>query len=68
MMHQNSIPWLDGFYLKKEFYYFLAYSGFLFGLLIVPLLLWKRTRIFALILSALFHLFNACIWTSEFFH
>ncbi|MEP7165899.1 MAG: HTTM domain-containing protein [Ferruginibacter sp.] len=38
---------------------FIAYAGFLFDLLIVPLLLWKKTRKYAFMLSCLFHLFNS---------
>ncbi len=38
---------------------FIAYSGIAFDLLIVPFLLWKKTRTFALIASIIFHLFNA---------
>lgn len=41
------------------FHIFIAYSGIVFDLLIVPFLLWKKTRTFAFIASILFHLFNA---------
>ena len=44
---------------KKWFYLFIAYAGIAFDLLIVPLLLIKRTRTLALIASLLFHIFNA---------
>ena len=37
---------------------FFTYGGLLFDLLIVPLLLWKRTRIFAFLAAVLFHLSN----------
>lgn len=38
---------------------FICYGGMLFDLLIVPLLLWKKTRVPAFVLFCLFHLFNA---------
>lgn len=50
---------LKKLFLHKWFFMFIAYMGILFDLLIVPLLLFKRTRIFALIASLIFHLFNA---------
>lgn len=50
---------LKELFLQKWFYMFIAYMGIIFDLLIVPLLLFKRTRIIALIASLSFHLFNA---------
>lgn len=44
---------------NKCFYLFIAYSGILFDLLIVPLLVFKKTRTIALLASLGFHLFNA---------
>ena len=37
----------------------LAWGGLLFDAAIVPLLLYRRTRIFAVVLSIFFHLFNS---------
>ncbi len=39
-----------------------AYFGILFDLLIVPLLLWKRTRLVAFYFSIFFHLFNSIVF------
>ena len=44
---------------QKWFYLSFAYAGIVFDLLIVPLLLYKRTRNLAFIVSLLFHLFNS---------
>ncbi|MGK4566779.1 HTTM domain-containing protein [Flavobacterium sp. 3HN19-14] len=41
------------------FQLFIAYSGFGFDLLIVPLLLWRKTRTTAFIGCLIFHLFNS---------
>lgn len=41
------------------FYLFIAYAGILFDLLIVPLLLFKKTRTYAFIASLIFHIFNS---------
>ena len=52
-------PKLGIIYGQHWFQLFICYAGFLFDLLIVPLLLWKKTRTYAFITSCLFHLFNS---------
>ncbi len=47
---------------NPDFQLFVSYGGFFFDLLIVPLLLMKRTRNFALFLSIFFHLFNSFVF------
>lgn len=39
-----------------------AYGGILFDLLVVPMLLWRRTRWVAVVLSVGFHLFNSIVF------
>lgn len=39
-----------------------AYGGILFDLLIVPLMLWKKTRLVGFFISVFFHLFNSIIF------
>src|SRR5699024_9038423 len=39
-----------------------TYFGIFFDLLIVPLMLWKKTRKFAFVLAVFFHLFNSVIF------
>ncbi len=46
----------------KVLHYFIAYGGILFDGLIIPLLLYKRTRTCAFFLSIFFHLFNAIVF------
>ncbi|NJM79755.1 MAG: HTTM domain-containing protein [Flavobacterium sp.] len=48
-------------FAQKWLYLFIAYAGILYDLLIVPLLLYKKTRTIALIASLGFHLFNAIV-------
>jgi len=50
------------FMQQKGFHYFIAYSGLLFDLLVVPLLLWKPTRKYAFFASIFFHLFNSIVF------
>ncbi|HET8753023.1 MAG TPA: HTTM domain-containing protein [Salinimicrobium sp.] len=55
--------WLVGDFLQQEWViYAITYFGLCFDLLIIPLLLWKKTRIFAFLASIFFHLFNSFIF------
>lgn len=58
MLSKHATPTLKSLYSQKWFYLFIAYAGILFDLLVVPLLLWRRTRLLAFIASLIFHLFN----------
>jgi vitamin K-dependent gamma-carboxylase len=53
---------IGGILQQKWFHYFIAYSGLIFDLLIVPLLLWKSTRKYAFFASIFFHLFNSIVF------
>lgn len=44
---------------SENFHLFIAYTGIAFDGLIVPALLWRRTRWFAIIASLIFHIFNS---------
>ena len=52
-------PYFSELFSAKWFYLFIAYAGIFYDLLIVPLLLNKKTRTIALICSLFFHLFNS---------
>ena len=55
--------WLIGSFLQLEWvHYCIAYVGIFFDLLIVPLLLWKRTRFVGFVISIIFHLFNSIVF------
>ena len=47
---------------QKIVHYMIAYGGILFDGLIIPLLLWKRTRKIAFFASIFFHLFNSIVF------
>lgn len=55
-------PQLGFLFSSDVFRYFVAYSGILFDLLIVPALLWKRTRTLAVIAMLIFHQFNKMVF------
>lgn len=44
---------------QKWFYLFIAYAGIAFDMLVIPLLLFKRTRTWAFFASIIFHIFNS---------
>lgn len=59
LLGTTSNTFLTDVFSQKWFYLFIAYAGIFFDLLIVPLLLYKKTRTLALVASLIFHLFNA---------
>ena len=59
LANKSPYPFIQEIFNQKWFYLFIAYSGIAFDMLIIPMLLWKRTRTLAFIASLLFHLFNA---------
>lgn len=55
--------WLIGDLLQESWaHYTISYFGFFFDLLIIPLLLYRRTRMFAFIAAIFFHLFNSFVF------
>ena len=54
-----NFPVLGAVFTEKWFHLFIAYAGIFFDGLIIPALLWKRTRNIALVASLVFHLFNS---------
>ena len=61
LIGSTDVPFLKNIFSKKWFYLFIAYAGILFDLLIVPFLLFKKTRTIAFIASFIFHIFNAIV-------
>lgn len=56
---KENYPILGPLYAQPWLKWFVVYGGILFDGLIVPLLLWRRTRWLAVGLSIVFHLFNS---------
>ena len=55
--------WLIGGFLQQTWvHYTIAYFGIFFDLLIIPMLLWKRTRLIGFYFSLFFHLFNSIVF------
>ncbi len=62
MKGKRNYALIGEFLQKKWLHYALAYGGIAFDGLIVPLLLFKRTRKYAFVCSIFFHLFNSIIF------
>ncbi|HZJ36646.1 MAG TPA: HTTM domain-containing protein [Gillisia sp.] len=63
LMRSKQHYWLVGEFLQQQWvHYSIASFGLLFDLLIIPLLLWRKTRIFAFVAAVFFHLFNSFIF------
>lgn len=52
---------VNALFAKKWFYMFITYMGIVFDGLIVPALLYKRTRTIAVLASLTFHIFNSVV-------
>ncbi len=63
LMKAKAHYWLVGDFLQRGWVHMsIAYFGILFDMLVVPLLLWKRTRMAMFIFSIFFHLFNSIVF------
>ncbi|TVR81218.1 MAG: HTTM domain-containing protein [Saprospirales bacterium] len=62
MGSKSDIPILGPFLQREWVPYSMAYSGIAYDLLVVPMLLWKRTRWLAIAASLGFHLFNSIVF------
>ncbi len=63
LMASKSDYWLIGGLLQMNWVHWaIAYTGIFFDLLIVPLMLWKRTRLVGFVISVFFHLFNSIVF------
>ena len=56
---QHETPIIGPYVAAPALIYFLTYGGLLFDLLVVPALLWPRTRVIAFTFALFFHLMNA---------
>lgn len=62
LLRRSSLPVIGPLLEQDWMVWVFAYGGTLFDLLIVPALLWRRTRVPAFLLAVLFHLTNATVF------
>ena len=59
MSFRTDFPLIGRFFREEWAVYAMSYGGLLLDLFIVPFLLWRRTRLAAFVVAAIFHLMNA---------
>lgn len=62
LSQKTAIPVLGHLFQTEWMPYLIAYAGILFDLLLIPALLWKRTRNIAFIAALIFNWFNATVF------
>lgn len=63
LSHMTDHPWVANFPLDREYMVqFVCWGGLVFDLAIVPMLLWRKTRIFGFVLACMFHVSNHFLW------
>lgn len=63
LSHRGDFPVIGRFFHEEWAVYAISYGGLLLDLLIVPFLLWRRTRVAAFCAAVLFHLMNARLFS-----
>jgi vitamin K-dependent gamma-carboxylase len=59
---KKNYPLIGGLLQQHWFHLAVAWGGVFYDLLIIPMLLWKRTRWLGVVISFLFHLFNSVVF------
>lgn len=67
MAHHPDFPIIGRFFTQEWAVHTMSYGALLLDLFIVPLLLWRRTRIAAFCVVTLFHLMNARLFSIDVF-
>ena len=62
MRSKAKYPLIGHLLQQKPMHYFIAYGGIVFDGLIIPMLLWKRSRKVAFFSAVFFHLFNSIVF------
>lgn len=62
MAGKRNLIWVGDMLQTPFAHQSIIYVGILFDLLVIPLLLWKRTRMFIFLFSIFFHLFNSLVF------
>ena len=63
LAERTSVPVIGKYFTEEWLVMLFNYGGLAFDLFIVPLLLWRRTRVFAFLWAASFHFLNATIFS-----
>jgi hypothetical protein len=63
LAERTDFPIIGHLFTERWMVYLFSYGGLFFDLLVVPALLWRPTRILALLVAVLFHLTNARLFS-----
>ena len=63
LVERSDVPVLGGFFTEAWAPWLFSYGGLLFDLLVIPFLIWPRTRPFAFLAAVGFHLTNQQLFT-----
>jgi vitamin K-dependent gamma-carboxylase len=61
LANRTPFEWVNNLFAQRWFYMFITYMGIIFDGLIIPALLYKRTRTLAVLASLTFHIFNSVV-------
>lgn len=67
LLSQSEMPFIGSLFRQEWIVMGLAIAGLLFDLLVVPALLWKRTRVWAFAACIIFHVMNSVIFNIHVF-
>ncbi len=67
LLAKSSLPFIGSLFKVESTGILLAWGGLLFDLLVVPMLIWKRTRVTAYLMCIAFHLMNSVIFNIHIF-
>ncbi len=65
--YKSDLPLIGPYLTERWMAWVLSYAGLVLDLVVVPALLWKRTRMFAYIAATIFHLMNALLFDIDVF-
>jgi len=63
LSERTDFPIIGEFFTEEWMVYLMSYGGLLLDLLVVPFLLWRRTRVLAFCFAGLFHLMNVKLFS-----
>lgn len=64
---RSDLPLIGPLLTERWMHWFISYAGLVIDLAAVPLLLWRRTRIFAVCVLTMFHLANSVLFPIDVF-
>ncbi len=67
LAERSTLPWIGPYLTEPMCVQFISWFGICFDLAIVPLILWKRTRVLAYVVAVCFHVANSFLFSIGYF-